>query len=439
MKNIVFRDSLDGIDADVLILRHNSLQENINQQLNGAVDFNLNLFSYPVTMTSNGACSVPKLIFVNGTENLASLANEKTVAIAIDQVPAEQLAFEILMDDAKAENVIFICDDPKQSEQSFQKYRDIFESVTLAKEIIASPANLMPPAEIARRCQQLENLTVTVFDEDQLRDHGAHALLAVGKGSPNTPKMVIMEYRGSDEPPIALVGKGICYDAGGINLKNSYLVEMKWDKAGAGAVIGVMDALSKLKLPINVVGVIVLAENMPDGNALKPGDVISSMSGKSIEVIDTDCEGRLALVDGIAYVQKYFSPKTLIDLGTLTLETFGALGAEYAGLFSPDPELSQALIEAGEAVGEKLWPLPLGDYYAQQIRSQNADLKNVGVFRYGGSSAAAEFIRAFVDPKISWAHLDIAGTAWKLDRPEDGVTAFGVRLIMEYLFSYNSK
>jgi leucyl aminopeptidase len=176
-----------------------------------------------------------------------------------------------------------------------------------------------------------------------------------------------------------------------------------------------------------------LAENMPDGAALKPGDVITTLGGKRVEIIDTDCEGRLALADGLSYAQKMFSPKALIDLGTLTLEVFGALGGEYAGLFCNDAPLSNALLRAGDSSGEKLWPLPLGEYYAKQIRSKIADLKNVGTFRYGGSSAAAEFLRAFVKPTTPWAHIDIAGTAWKIDAPEEGVTGFGIRLLVNYL------
>ena len=207
---------------------------------------------------------------------------------------------------------------------------------------------------------------------------------------------------------------------------------MKWDKAGAGVVVGVIDVISKMKAPINVVAIAMLAENMPDGAALKPGDVITTLGGKRVEIIDTDCEGRLALADGLSYAQKMFSPKALIDLGTLTLEVFGALGGEYAGLFCNDESLSKSLLRAGDASGEKLWPLPLGEYYAKQIRSKIADLKNVGTFRYGGGCRGRVSARVRKADN-TWAHIDIAGTAWKIDAPEEGVTGFGIRLLVNYL------
>ena len=252
----------------------------------------------------------------------------------------------------------------------------------------------MPRQPSSLRCLVLEKqgVKVEVFDEKKLKEIGADALLAVGQGSSNPPRMVVMQWQGSEDEPIVLVGKGICFDAGGINLKTSHLPEMKWDKAGAGVVVGVIDVVSKMKSPINVVAIAMLAENMPDGAALKPGDVITTLGGKRVEIIDTDCEGRLALADGLSYAQKMFSPKALIDLGTLTLEVFGALGGEYAGLFCGMHEsLSKSLLRAGDVSGEKLWPLPLGEYYAKQIRSKIADLKNVGTFRYGGALPRQSF------------------------------------------------
>ncbi|MGB7128477.1 MAG: leucyl aminopeptidase family protein [Candidatus Rhabdochlamydia sp.] len=437
MKKVLFIDSLDKIEVDTLILCHKQLQEEIDQKLKRSISYNLQRFSLPLWITTNGEYPIPRLVFVDEKDDLSSFAIDSRVAIASDNIPSEKLAFELLKKNPLAETLVFLCAHPKQAEARFQKYQHLLQSIFFAKEMIAAPANLMTPMRVANRCRLLERqgVIVEVLDEEQLKRINADALLAVGKGSPNTPKMVIMEYRGSKDSPIALVGKGICYDSGGINLKNSHLVEMKWDKAGSGAVIGVMDVLSRLNAAVHVVGVIVLAENMPDGNALKPGDVISSLGGKSIEIIDTDCEGRLALADGIAYVQKYFLPKVLIDLGTLTLETFGALGSEYAGLFCNDAILAKKLIQAGNATGEKLWRLPLGEYYANQMHSKIADLKNSGVLRYGASSAAAEFLRAFVDPQIHWAHIDISGTAWKVDAPEEGVTAFGVQLIAEYILN----
>lgn len=419
-----------------MILCHDKIQQDIDQKLGGSLTFNLQRFSLPLWVTTNQAYHIPRLVLVRGQEDVEAFTSDKKVAIAVDGIPQEELAFALLKKNPAAEELIFLCSDPQGVKQRFQKYEHMLQGIHLAKDIIASPANLMTPEEVAKRCLDLQkqDVKVTVLHEEQLRKVGAHALLAVGQGSPHASKMVIMEWKGIDEQPLALVGKGICYDAGGINLKTSHLNEMKWDKAGAGVVIGIMDIVSRLKLPMHVVAIAVLAENMPDGKALKPGDVISSLGGKSIEILDTDCEGRLALADGIAYVQKYFSPKVLIDFGTLTLETFGALGGEYAGLFCPHSLLAEQLMQAGQASGEKLWPLPLGEYYAKQIRSKIADLKNMGVLRYGASSAAAEFLRAFVDPSLPWAHLDISGTSWQLDAPEQGVTGFGIELILHYIF-----
>lgn len=435
MKKIQFVDSLEGIEADVLIVRDAHVQKDLDIQLKGVVSFNLKKFPLPMSMTTNGAYPIPQIVFVDEEEDLTRFANANSVAIAIDESAIEKSAFELLKKAPLADLLIFLCKDPENTQVRFQKYQHLLQGISLAKEVISEPANRMPPQEVAKKCQQLEKqgVLVEVLDHEKLDAIGAHALLAVGRGSSNPPKMVIMEWKGSVNPPIALVGKGICYDAGGINLKTTHLLEMKWDKAGAGAVIGVMDVLSRLKMPVHVVGIVVLAENMPDGNAFKPGDIISSLGGKSLEIIDTDCEGRLALADGIAYAQKYHFPKTVIDLGTLTLETFGALGYEYAGLFCNDATLTQELVKAGLSTNEKLWQLPLGKYYADQLISKVADLKNVGVFRYGASSAAAEFLHAFVMPHVAWAHIDIAGTAWKLDAPEEGVSAFGVELLIEYI------
>lgn len=434
MRNIAFLNSLSSFDVDTLLVCDPQLQAVLDHQLEGAVTLNLNRFGAPSVMTTNGKYAIPKLIF-SDRDDVPWLSVEKSLGLAVKGRDPAELAYSTLQKYPQIQKLAVLCDRPAEAERAFQHYQALLDGVAFARRIIEAPSNRMTPEMVANYCKELQpfGIRVAVLDDEELRAIGAEALLAVGQGSPHTPKMVLMEYRGSEGPPTALVGKGICYDAGGINLKQSHLLEMKWDKAGAGAVIGVMKVLSELKPDIHVVGCVVLAENMPDGNALKPGDVIASLKGLSIEVVDTDCEGRLALADGLSYVQQAYRPKVVVDLGTLTLETFGALGAEYAGLFCNDSDLQEALLEAGRVAEEKLWPLPLGEYYANQLRSQCADLKNVGVFRYGGSSAAAEFLRAFVEPGVAWAHLDIAGTAWKLDAPEEGVTAFGVKLLVEYL------
>jgi leucyl aminopeptidase len=437
MSSVIFTDSLAQLEADVLLVCGERLQNILDDELQGAISFNLQKFPLPMTMTTNGRHSIAKLVFVENKEDLIPFIKGDTVAISMEKECVEKLAFDLLKNNPQVKKLIFLCEDPQETETRFVKYKSLLAGISLAKEIISAPANCMPPLEVVKKCQALENqgVSVQVFDCTQLKELGAHALLSVGKGSENPPFMVVMQWKGSTEPPIALVGKGICFDSGGINLKNAHLAEMKWDKAGAGAIIGTMDVVSKLKLPLNVVAVAVLAENMPDGKSLKPGDVISSLGKKNIEIVDTDCEGRLALADGIVYVQQTYSPKILIDLGTLTLETFGALGNEYAGIFCNDDGLCKQLIQAGQLAGEKLWPLPLGEYYAKKNHSKIADLKNSGGAGYGGSSVAAEFLRAFVSPNLPWAHLDIAGTAWDLDAPEAGVSAFGVSLLLEYFLN----
>lgn len=329
---------------------------------------------------------------------------------------------------------------PDKCEQAYVYYKCLFSGVSLARELTSEPANVLYPEAYATRCLKLADvgIKVEVLDEKQLTELGANAILAVGQGSSKPSRMVILRWDGGskDQKPIALVGKGVCYDSGGINIKTSALLEMKWDKAGAGAVVGTLYTLALLKAPINVVGAIGLVENMPDGAAFKPGDIIKSLSGKTIEIIDTDNEGRLVLADCLWYLQNKYHPEYIIDFSTLTLETMGALGSEYAGLFCEDESLSAALISAGHATGEKLWPLPMGEYYAKQIQSTFADIKNMGILGFGESSSTAEFLKCFIQPDKRWAHIDIAGVAWSqedLALASHGVTGFGVRLLVEWL------
>lgn len=439
MQNVLFTNENEPYEADVLIVLDKRICKAIDKKLKGALSYNLKREQFDwepgrsVWMTTNGLFPIPKIVV---TTDLSLQIEEQRVAVAIGDLIPRLATYKWLSKSlSQTETVIFLCKDPKEAQKTFESSKHLLEAVRHAKMLIEAPANLMTPTLFAKECRRLEKqgVHVTVFDEKELKKIGAEALLAVGQGSANPPRMVIMEWKGSKEDPIVLVGKGICFDAGGIHLKTSHLNEMKWDKAGAGTVVGTIDAVSRLKLPVSVVGIAVLAENMPDGAAMKPGDIISTLGGKRVEIADTDCEGRLALADGLSYAQQAFSPRTLIDLGTLTLETFGALGGAYSGLFCKDKTLATQLIGAGEASGERLWPLPLGEYYANQIRSKIADLKNCGVFRYGASSAAAEFLHAFVKPGLPWAHIDIAGTAWQLDAPEKGVTGVGIKLLVAYL------
>lgn len=330
--------------------------------------------------------------------------------------------------------------DPVVMEHAFKASRYLYEGIKLGRELTFEPANILYPDAFTQRCKDLTQfgVKVKILDEKDLANLGMEALLSVGKGSFHPPRLVVLEWNGAKEQhPIALVGKGICYDCGGINLKRSYLMEMKWDKAGGAAVAGTLLTLALQKAPIHVVGIVGLAENLINGACLKPGDIIKTFSGKTVEIADTDNEGRLVLADCLAYVQKYFAPSAIIDLATLTPETFATLGNEYAGLYCNHPSLRSSLLEAGEASGEKLWPLPMGSAYAKQIFSEMADIKNSGTPFFGEGAAAAEFLKCFIHPTIPWAHLDIAGVAWlqEDDHPlaPKGVTGYGVRLLIEWL------
>jgi leucyl aminopeptidase len=277
-------------------------------------------------------------------------------------------------------------------------------------------------------------LEIEVLGQAEMEELGMGALLGVSQGSRRAPQLLIMKWNGgaAGEAPVALIGKGVTFDTGGISIKPAAGMEsMKWDMGGAGAVAGAMLSLAVRKAKANVVGLCGLVENMPDGNAQRPGDVVTSMSGQTIEVINTDAEGRLVLGDVMTYAQRTFAPKRIVDLATLTGAMVISLGHEYAGVFSNDDGLADDLLAAGTASGDKLWRMPVGDAYDQLINSPIADIKNVGP-REGGSITAAQFLQRFVEDGVKWAHLDIAGTVWS-DKPgtthDKGATSFGVRLL----------
>ncbi|MDQ4419740.1 leucyl aminopeptidase [Sphingobium sp. DEHP117] len=313
----------------------------------------------------------------------------------------------------------------------------VAEGVRFTRELVAEPANILYPESFVERCRALESagVTLTVLDEADMAKLGMGALLGVAQGSVRTPRLLAMEWNGTGDAaatPLVLVGKGVTFDTGGISIKPAAGMEdMKWDMGGAGAVAGTMRALAARKAKARVVGICGLVENMPDGNAQRPGDVVTSMSGQTIEVINTDAEGRLVLCDVITWAQQTYKPEALIDLATLTGAMIVSLGHEYAGLFSNDDGLADDLVAAGKASGDQLWRFPLGDAYDKQIDSPIADMKNTGG-RFGGSITAAQFIKRFVDEGVKWAHLDIAGMVWA-DKPgatwDKGATGYGVRLL----------
>jgi leucyl aminopeptidase len=314
------------------------------------------------------------------------------------------------------------------------------KGVFITRDLVSEPPNVLDPPEMAERCRKLTELglKVEILGPKEMGKLGFGALLGVSQGSIKEPRMVVMHWNGAGgngrkqkDKPVVFVGKGVTFDTGGISIKPAGGMEdMKWDMAGAGTVIGLMAALAGRKAKVDAIGLVGLVENMPSGAAQRPGDVVTSYSGQTIEVINTDAEGRLVLADVLWYAQQKFDPKFMIDLATLTGAIIVGLGHEYAGLFSNDDELSQKLTAAGQATGERVWRMPLDEAYDKQIRSEIADMKNVGG-RPGGSITAAQFVQRFVNGK-PWAHLDIAGTAWSTKDAAvipKGATAFGVRLL----------
>jgi leucyl aminopeptidase len=397
----------------------------------------------------------------------ASLAGEAEAALAADGLDAAH-AVAVAMgavlrsyrfdryrtkekpeDKPKLARLTVLAADVAGARAAWEPMQAVARGVFLSRDLASEPPNVLFPAEMADRCLELEELglEVEVFGPKEMTKLGFGMLMGVSLGSDTEPRMVVMRWNGasgnskpgkkgrkSEVPatqPLAFVGKGVTFDTGGISIKPAGGMEdMKWDMAGAGAVVGLMAALAGRKAPVDVVGLVGLVENMPGSRAQRPGDVVTSYSGQTVEIINTDAEGRLVLGDVLWYCQQRFNPKFMIDLATLTGGIIVSLGHEYAGLFSNDDELAQKLTSVGQTWDEKLWRMPLGDAYDKMIKSDIADMKNVGG-RPGGSISAACFIQRFVNGK-PWAHLDIAGMAWSTkDTPitPKGATAFGVRLL----------
>ncbi|WP_406853218.1 leucyl aminopeptidase [Brevundimonas sp. BH3] len=327
--------------------------------------------------------------------------------------------------------------DPAAAEAAFAPLTAVADAVFFSRDLVSEPANILYPAEFARRVKELEALgaKVEILGEAEMEKLGMGSLLGVGQGSRRESQLAVIQWNGgkAGEAPIAFVGKGVCFDTGGISLKPAEgMEEMKWDMGGAAAVAGLMHALVGRKAKVNVVGVLGLVENMPDGNAQRPGDVVTSMSGQTIEVLNTDAEGRLVLADALWYTQDRFKPKFMIDLATLTGAIIISLGLEYAGVFSNSDELAEGIAAAGSKVGEKTWRLPIPAEYERHIDSPIADVKNMGNGRAGGSITAALFLQRFTN-NVPWAHIDIASTAWikdsKVATVPDGAVGWGVRLL----------
>ena len=323
----------------------------------------------------------------------------------------------------------------------FADLEAVNRGVVLTKQLVSEPANVIYPETFVERVRKLEipGLKIDVLTEEQMREKGMNALLGVSLGSEKEARLLVMEWDGTDgqsDVETLFVGKGVTFDSGGISIKpGAGMEDMKWDMGGAGAVAGAMVALASRKAQARVVGICGLVENMPDGKAQRPGDVVISMSGQTIEVINTDAEGRLVLCDALWWGQETYKPKRIVDFATLTGAIIVGLGNFYAGLFSNSDALSADLKAAGETSGDLVWRMPIGENYDKLIDSQIADMKNVGC-REAGSITAAQFLQRFIQDGVDWAHVDIAGTAWST-KPgalfDKGATGFGVRLIDEYV------
>ena len=318
-----------------------------------------------------------------------------------------------------------------------KRYDSLLEGTNFTKDLVSEPGNVLHPDEYARRLKQLKKygLKVVVYDKIKLKKLGMNALLGVGQGSIRGSYLVTIEWNGSKSKnkPLAFVGKGVCFDTGGISLKPAkFMEDMTYDMAGSATVVGLMENLAIRKAKKNAVGVVGLVENMVSGNAQRPGDIVKSYSGKTIEVLNTDAEGRLVLADALTFTEKKFKPKFIVDLATLTGAIIVSLGSEYAGLFSNDDKLSKQLLEAGDKVEEKLWRMPLHKNYDKLIDSKNADMQNINYVGGAGSTTAAQFLQRFILNKTPWAHLDIAGMAFSKyggALNSGGATSYGVRLL----------
>jgi len=345
---------------------------------------------------------------------------------------------------SKLKTIIFIVPNASTIKKEYKEMQAIADGVYLTRDLVFEPANAMDPDDMVDVARDLEKYgaEVEILGQKKMEALGMNSLLCVAKGSEKPAYLAVVKWMGAKnkkERPTVFVGKGVTFDTGGISLKpSSNMGDMKYDMAGAGAVLGAMKTIVLRKAKANIIGIIGLVENMPSGNAVRPGDVVKSASGQTIEVLNTDAEGRLVLADALWYAQKHFNPKTVIDLATLTGAISIALGDKYCGLFSNDDDLSFALSSAGQDVNEPLWRMPMHKDFDKMIDSNIADMKNIGEGR-AGSITAAQFLQRFIKKNVAWAHLDIAGMAWTKkgkDVCPKGATAYGVRLLNQFVCDY---
>ena len=332
---------------------------------------------------------------------------------------------------------IFVTGKNKPNTKEQARFKAIEDGSFYTRDLVSEPGNVLHPDEYAKRINSLKKygLKITIYDDKKLKKLGMNTLLGVGQGSIRGSYLVTMEWNGlkNNSNPVAFVGKGVCFDTGGISLKPAkFMEDMTYDMAGSAVVVGLMKSLALRKAKINAVGVVGLVENMPGGNALRPGDILKSYSGKTVEVLNTDAEGRLVLADALTYTEEKFKPKFIVDLATLTGAIIVSLGSEYAGLFSNNDKLSDQIIESGKHVEEKVWRMPLNKNFDKLIDSKNADMQNINYVGGAGSTTAAQFLQRFILNKTPWAHLDIAGMAFSKyggALNSGGATGYGVRLL----------
>ena len=368
--------------------------------------------------------------------------NIKCLHELIHGMKLKSYSFDKYLTKKNSENININVISKMKSDLKLIKNLDALEKgVNFTKDLVSEPGNVLHPDEYAKRLVQLRKigLKVKVYNTNELKKMKCNALLGVGQGSSRGSYIVTMEWKGNkkQKKPLAFVGKGVCFDTGGISLKPArFMEDMTYDMAGSAVVVGLMKSLALRQAKVNAVGVVGLVENMVSGNAQRPGDIVKSFSGKTIEVLNTDAEGRLVLADAITFTEKKFNPNFIIDLATLTGAIVVALGSEYAGLFSNNDNLSKQLFNAGEKVDEKVWRLPLHENYDKLMNSKNADMQNINYVGGAGSTTAAQFLQRFIINKTPWAHLDIAGMAFSKyagSLNSSGATGYGVRLLDKFV------
>ena len=386
-----------------------------------------------------------KSLFINPLSINKDIDKESLTNYFLHGLKLKSYEFNIYKSNTKNSllNLTVFVKNPNKINLQQKKFRAIEIGTNYARDLVSEPPNVLYPKEYVNRLLKLKKIgiTVTVYNELKLKKLGMNSLLGVGRGSHKESFLVTLEWKGNKNKnsPLSFVGKGVCFDTGGISLKPAkFMEEMKYDMAGSAVVAGLIQSLALRKAKVNAVGVVGLVENMPGGNAQRPGDIVKAYNGKTIEVLNTDAEGRLVLADALSFTEKKFKPKFIIDLATLTGAIIVSLGEEYAGLFSNNDDLSNKLLESGSKVNEKVWRLPLHENYDKLINSTIADIQNINYSGGAGSITAAQFLQRFIE-KTPWAHLDIAGMAFSKKAANlnpGGATGFGVRLLNQLIEDY---